>query len=210
MPKGPTEKRSITRRRLLDSAMDAFAERGYYGASIEDICERAGFTRGAFYSNFGSKDELFYALFEEHTDLILTRLRDALALAMADQHPLARFIEAVNSRADDEEERRWYLVTTEFTLYAIREPRAAETLAAYDARLRDELATVFAELLAATGREPVIDAVLLARMAIAVREGAGAQAYVERTATGPKLLERLLVPTLLEAFSRPAQEASHN
>jgi AcrR family transcriptional regulator len=51
-------RRQATRERVLEAAGEVFAERGFHGASVEDICERAGFTRGAFYSNFSSKDDL--------------------------------------------------------------------------------------------------------------------------------------------------------
>ncbi|WP_300265228.1 TetR/AcrR family transcriptional regulator [Microbacterium sp.] len=57
-----TRRRENTRARLLDAAAEIFAEIGLEGASVEAICERAGFTRGAFYSNFDSKDELFLQL----------------------------------------------------------------------------------------------------------------------------------------------------
>lgn len=76
MPKGLTKRRPRTRARLLEAALAVFAERGFHGTSIEDICQQAGFTRGAFYSNFASKDELFLALFDAHTEQVLDRLRD--------------------------------------------------------------------------------------------------------------------------------------
>ncbi|GAA2904616.1 AcrR family transcriptional regulator [Microbacterium keratanolyticum] len=57
-----TRSRENTRARLLDAAAQVFAEVGLEGASVENICERAGFTRGAFYSNFESKDALFLEL----------------------------------------------------------------------------------------------------------------------------------------------------
>jgi len=47
--------------RLIESAGKVFAERGFYGASVEEITERAGFSRGAFYSNFTSREDLFLA-----------------------------------------------------------------------------------------------------------------------------------------------------
>lgn len=59
------EQREETRRRLLDAAGRIFARRGYEAASVEEIAELAGFTRGAFYSNFRDKDELFVAFLEE-------------------------------------------------------------------------------------------------------------------------------------------------
>ena len=57
-------RRGRTRTRLLDAAVDVFAERGIEGATVELICERAGFTRGAFYSNFSTKEELLLAAAE--------------------------------------------------------------------------------------------------------------------------------------------------
>lgn len=57
-----SRRRENTRARLMDAAAQVFAEVGLEGASVEAICERAGFTRGAFYSNFESKDELFLDL----------------------------------------------------------------------------------------------------------------------------------------------------
>jgi AcrR family transcriptional regulator len=56
------EKQAETRRRLLDAAERVFLRRGLQGSSVEEIAAEAGFTRGAFYSNFNSKDELFVEL----------------------------------------------------------------------------------------------------------------------------------------------------
>ena len=55
----PKRRRSETVERLLDAALETFAEIGFAAASVEDICRRGGFTRGAFYSSFRTKDELF-------------------------------------------------------------------------------------------------------------------------------------------------------
>ncbi len=57
-------RRAQTRERLLAAATTVFAERGVNGASVEEICETAGFTRGAFYSNFADKDALVLALIQ--------------------------------------------------------------------------------------------------------------------------------------------------
>ncbi|WP_051208264.1 TetR/AcrR family transcriptional regulator [Propionicicella superfundia] len=58
-----TARRAHTRDRLLDAALEIFAAKGVQAATVEEICERAGFTRGAFYSNFESKDDLCVAAF---------------------------------------------------------------------------------------------------------------------------------------------------
>jgi AcrR family transcriptional regulator len=59
------ERRAETRSALLDAAARVFVERGFQGASVEAIAEEAGYTRGAFYSNFASKEDLFAELLQE-------------------------------------------------------------------------------------------------------------------------------------------------
>src|SRR2546430_17321371 len=55
-------RREHTRNLLLDAAKQVFAQRGFEGASLEEIAEAAGYTRGAIYKHFGSKEELFLAV----------------------------------------------------------------------------------------------------------------------------------------------------
>ncbi|QLD11249.1 TetR/AcrR family transcriptional regulator [Microbacterium oleivorans] len=71
-----TRSRENTRARLLDAAAEVFGEVGLDAASVEAVCDRAGFTRGAFYSNFASKDELFLALVERSSSEKLDRVAD--------------------------------------------------------------------------------------------------------------------------------------
>ncbi|GAF49452.1 putative TetR family transcriptional regulator [Rhodococcus wratislaviensis NBRC 100605] len=200
MPRGSTGRRAVTTARLLASAAEVFAERGFNGASIEMICERADFTRGAFYSNFASKDELFFAMFEAHVGVLLTRLRTALELASGASDPLQHFASLVSRQSDDD--RQWFLISTEFTLYAIRNPEAAAALARKDEAVRQEIGRIFTELLATAGREFIIDAALVARFAVALREGGNAQEFVEPGSLDARFVERLALPAVLDAFSR--------
>ncbi|SEP92892.1 TetR/AcrR family transcriptional regulator [Lentzea albida] len=204
MPRGTTGQRAVTRSRLLASAAEVFAERGFNGASIEMICDRAGFTRGAFYSNFASKDELFFTMFEAHAAAVLTRLRSALDQARQASDPLQHFVNLANRPSEDE--RQWFLISTEFTLYAIRNPEAAAVLARKDEEVRQGIARIFAELLAASGREFVIDPALVARFAVALREGGNAQELVEPGSIDSRLVERLVLPVVLDAFSRASSD----
>ncbi|WP_078278024.1 TetR/AcrR family transcriptional regulator [Mycobacteroides franklinii] len=206
MPKDWTHRRERTRARLLEAALDVFAERGFHGASIENICERAGFTRGAFYSNFSGKDELFFALFDASSDQLITQLQAALEQCRASPDPVGTFIALIDDKGPDQ--RRWYLISTEFTLYAIREPKAAAVLAEHDARLRREAAGVINELMSIADRELIIDTELVARLATALREGAAAQVYVEPDAVEARMLERLAFPAMLRAFSQPVHRPS--
>ncbi|WMX48407.1 TetR/AcrR family transcriptional regulator [Streptomyces roseicoloratus] len=202
MSKGVAQSRSRTRAALLRAALETFAEHGFHATSIEQICERAGFTRGAYYSNFASKEELFLALFDEHGDRIVRRLAEAIdALGPEDHTPerLARLASRV-----EPDERDWYLVSTEFTLHAIRDRQAAWVLARHDARLRAEIARGLERVLSRAGRELTVDADRFARLIVALREGGLAQSYVEPSELPPGTLEGAFLAPLLESVTRPA------
>src|SRR5690606_14404116 len=74
-----TRRRARTRANLLAAAFSVFAAKGFGHVSIEEICEAAGYSRGAFYSNFSSLGELFFALYEERAELIARQVAEALA-----------------------------------------------------------------------------------------------------------------------------------
>src|SRR5437879_12268045 len=68
-----------TRDKMFEAAARVFEEQGINGASIEAIATAAGFSRGAFYSNFASKDELIIAMLEDHVEQSIRRCLDLLA-----------------------------------------------------------------------------------------------------------------------------------
>lgn len=70
------ELRAETRRRLLDAAEAVFVRRGFDGASVEEITAEAGYSRGAFYSNFEGKEQLFFELLGERAYEEYTRMLD--------------------------------------------------------------------------------------------------------------------------------------
>lgn len=210
MPKGVTRRRPRTRAALLKAALEAFAEHGFHATTIEQICERAGYTRGAYYSNFASKEELFLALFDEHSDRTVRRLAEAIDTLTAEEYTLARLAELAARIEPDE--RDWYLVTTEFTLHAIRDRQAAWVLARHDERLRAEIARGLTLVLRRAGRELTVDADRFARLIVALREGGLAQSYVEPAALPPGSLEREFLAPLLEISTRelPVPEGQSN
>lgn len=201
MPKGVTKRRPRTRAALLRAALETFAEHGFHAVSIEQICERAGFTRGAYYSNFASKEELFLALFDEHGERVVRRLAEAIDALAPEECTLEWFAELVARIEPDE--RDWYLVSMEFTLHAIRDPRAAWVLARHEARLRAELARGLELVVHRAGRELTMDADRLTRLIVALREGGLAQSYVEPDEFPPGSLERGFLAPLLKSATRP-------
>ena len=201
MPRGLTKRRPLTRARLLDAALDTFAEIGFQGATIEQICDRAGFTRGAFYSNFASKEELFYALFERNAALVVERMEEVAAQVDPGLPWETQIAELTSSVGPDE--RRWFLVSTEFTLYAIRHPAAAGVLAEHDAKLRAAMLPILREMYDRAGLVPTVDLDLVARLLIAMREGGMTQSYVEPAEFPPGQLERLFGAAVLRAVATP-------
>jgi AcrR family transcriptional regulator len=199
-----TKRRPRTVARLLEAAYDTFSEVGFTGASIEVICKRAGFTRGAFYSNFASKDELFLALFDEHAQRALERLAQRIQAVTINEPTIERIAQELSKV--DPDERKWYLVSTEFTLHAIRNRAAARRLAAHDARLRIELIGLLREMFAHAGRVSTVDLDMFARLLIAIREGSLAQSYVEPRKLPAGTLERTFAATLLTAVSTPGPQ----
>ena len=79
MSEAVTPRRAATRERLMDAAVVMFAEKGVLGATVEEICEQAGFSRGAFYSNFDSKDDLCLAVIQQQGLTNLAAAREVTA-----------------------------------------------------------------------------------------------------------------------------------
>jgi AcrR family transcriptional regulator len=121
------ESRSVTRSRLLDAAAAVFAEKGFHGASLDEIAERAGYSRGAVYSNFADKDELFLALIDQRNE---QAIREISELLKADRSPDA-FIQSLMRRHSERagDARARFLLTSEFRLYAIRNRKVRTKLA---------------------------------------------------------------------------------
>ena len=201
MPKGTTARRPRTRAALLTAALAAFAEHGFQATTIERICARAGYTRGAFYSNFTSKDELFLELFDQHSERTVLRLAAVMDAIPTEDLTLDRLAERVCEIEPDE--RDWYLVTTEFTLHAIRNPETARILARHDARLREALVQGITGHLGRAGLALTVGAEELARLLVAIREGGQAQSYVEPEQLPPGRLERLFLARILTAVTEP-------
>ena len=79
-----TRRKENTRAKLVRASLDVFVEKGIDGATVDDLVKAAGFTRGAFYSSFSSKEEVFIALFDEVTAELMAIANSSLESAVAD------------------------------------------------------------------------------------------------------------------------------
>lgn len=132
-----TRRRVRTRADLLRAAFAVFAAKGFGHVSIEEVCEAAGYSRGAFYSNFATLDELFFALYTERAELIAAQVSVALAGGGPDLDVPATVDRVTEVLLLD---RDWLLVKTDFLVRAARDPDVSRTLLEHRARLRRAIA----------------------------------------------------------------------
>lgn len=154
-----TPRRRRTRERLLEAAAEVFAVEGLQGASVEAVCAKAGFSRGAFYSNFDSKEELFVSMLEREFEHRAAELRAHTATLMptlAERTNTLSAAEAAAFVADffppGEEALTWFTLETELTLLAMREPRSAPSLTGHLDRFYESIAEAVTATLHAAGR----------------------------------------------------------
>lgn len=113
--------RAQTRTRLLQAAGEVFAERGYDHASLDEVAAAAGLTKGAVYSSFAGKEELFYALMVERIGERLALVAEAVDSQSTPEAMTSdagsRLVGLISSQAD------WHLLFIEFWARAVRDPR---------------------------------------------------------------------------------------
>lgn len=142
------ESKVQTRARLLEAAAAVFTEKGFHGASVEEIAERAGYTRGGFYSNFVDKAEVVLALLDEHTSAGVTEVTTLLSDATS---PAEAFARLSKRREESVRDPSWLMLSTEFWLYAMRNPEVRPRLAERERELRDAYASAIEALFTSLG-----------------------------------------------------------
>ena len=163
------EQQARTRSALLESATRVLAEKVLHGASIDDITSAAGFTKGAFYANFTSKEELFLVMLDEHFAERLAAVRGLISgqdgLAEEVSRAGQDFTDALRGDQD------WCRLFLEFTSHATRDDGFRDEFVARTQALRDQIATIYAERAAAVGFVPPVSPERIARMVFAMAHG---------------------------------------
>ncbi|QUQ67957.1 TetR/AcrR family transcriptional regulator [Kutzneria sp. CA-103260] len=210
---GVTRRRAQTRERLIEAAYEVFAEHGIRDAPVELICERAGFTRGAFYSNFDSKEQLFLAVHEVQAQERIDRLRVSVDAAIeaadiADPDVATDVLRQtgelfMESLASD---RTWYQLNVEFSAQALRQEDLRPLTADAETRFQDALSEILLTTLDRLGRRLTVDvhsavltiiALYEATLKRAILRGTDDRHYV--TEVLPRLFAALIVPTEKES-----------
>ncbi|WP_228001135.1 TetR/AcrR family transcriptional regulator [Nocardia australiensis] len=168
-----TRRRSETRNRLLTAAYEVFAEEGFGRTTVERVCDRAGFTRGAFYSNFSSLDELFLAMWEQRSAAMLAEVRATLDdFADNGVTDIGAAVELLDDAVPIDE--AWYRITAEFTAHALRTPALRQVMAAREATIVAALMPTVTSALARVGR-CVADPDALGQALVAAHDGTTVQ-----------------------------------
>jgi len=195
-----TRRRAQTRQRLLDAAREVFAREGFGRSTVEQVCEAAGFTRGAFYSNFTSLDELFLEMWAQESASMVSRLHDVAA----DDAPKVNNVRSAVKRVLEAlpVDAEWFQITAEFTAHAVRTPGLAEVMARREEAIQEALFPVIDQLLEQIDRR-VTNRVALGRSLVAAYDGTLTQLAVEPNSTSARSHRIDLFTLLVESYSAP-------
>jgi AcrR family transcriptional regulator len=159
----------VTCDKLFEAAARVFEEQGIGGASIEAIAAAAGFSRGAFYSNFKSKDELIIAMLEDHVEQSIRRNLDLLAV----HKNLADFIEALKAmdRTRQDPLGRSPLLHMEMILYVARAEKRRPELAKRLRARRKLIADIVETTLKNSGKNGALNPAWTGSIVLALEDG---------------------------------------
>lgn len=172
-----TRRKENTRAKLVRASLDVFVEKGIDGATVDDLVKAAGFTRGAFYSSFSSKEEVFIALFDEVTAELMAIANSSVESAVAD-------VEADEScsilEADDAQVmlavfegirpfgRQWYLLYSDAIARSLRDEALRAELAEQRERMRNQIGALLTTRLEASGERALLPVEDLAQLLMGI------------------------------------------
>jgi AcrR family transcriptional regulator len=200
------EARKQTRERLLDAAADAFKRLGYHGASLEAVAEAAGYTKGAVYSNFDTKADLFMALLDRYVEAEISGQEGQFA---------GQTLEEAIDSLDTIFERQimtdplWTVLRMEFWLVATRDAEVRRRLVAEAEPYRQGAGEIIDGMLANAGRTAPFTGRELGILLNALATGLAIQLQHEPDAVDPKLLVRAARQLVGLKAAAPAEGTSH-
>ncbi|WP_191621818.1 TetR/AcrR family transcriptional regulator [Microbacterium caowuchunii] len=171
--------RENTRARLMAAASEVFAESGLDGASVEAISERAGFTRGAFYSNFATKEELFAGMMqrvsEQKLERVSSRIRELEDEGAAQASPADIVMRVLDLEGED---RAGIVLMSEIRTNAMRDRRLASAYLEWQEAMVGRVTGIIADLATRYGLRLRLPAADAARMLIQNWDSAAVHAVI--------------------------------
>ena len=197
------ERQEHTRRCLLESAGRVFARRGLTQASVDEVAADAGFTKGAVYANFASKEELFLTMLDAKFAARLDAMDRALS---TDEPPEAQaraagrdFVTHLDLDPD------WARLFIEAGLHASRDEGFREQLLTRYAAMRERMAELLRRRAHAGGFDPGVPFEQLATMVFAMANGVAFERLVEPDAVPDDLFSSMLELFTVGASSRQSR-----
>ncbi len=189
------QRQEHTRTCLLEAAGRVFARRGLTQASVDEVAADAGFTKGAVYANFGSKEELFLVMLDRK---FAQRLADLGAVLETDEPPEAQARAAGRDfLAQISGDPEWGRLFVEAALHASRHETFRVQLQASYAQMRASMVELLRARFESEGLESAVPIEQLAMMFFAMANGVGFERLVERDTVPDDLFA-----TMLELFTR--------
>ena len=170
------ESQEATRERLIQAAERSFVRHGFDASSVEAIAEDAGYSRGAFYSNFRSKDELFVEVLKSKRNEIDGSLKEIVA---TEPDPARRLRAVLDWYVQLDVTREWIILETEFTLRALRNRAARTRLAEFNQQREREYTALAERHFSESGEEPPARPEALAMALFAASKGLAELALIE-------------------------------
>ena len=207
-PEGRRGRRSRenTRARLVEAAVAVFAERPFGAVTVDQLVAAAGFTRGAFYSNFSSIEELFHVVYVHQADQMIRAVNDVLDDIGPGELPPEAFssvFEALHPYG-----RTWFPLHQEYALLAVRHPEARDQFLANVQHFQEPMEGLVQRMLTLLDREPALPLAQVREILVALylhalgTEQLGTD-RLGRGGLGTRQLVADVLPQLLLGLSRP-------
>jgi AcrR family transcriptional regulator len=202
------ERKGRTREELLAAARRVFVRRGFHQSSLDEIAEEAGYTKGAVYSNFDGKDDLFLALLAAHYDERIEVHRALfLAVSLGDPEEARRAVARAMLQAY-EHDPAWWTLVSDFSTHASRDPEVRARLR----ELREGFLAALADLIVQVGERHGLayrlPAQEVARATGALLRGLVLDWILEPDGDGRGAYFEETVAAFLRGVSIPVQEGS--
>ena len=159
-----------TRALLLDAAEEVFAEKGFTPASLDDIARAAGYTKGAIYKHFATKEDLFLAVSDRYWRRYFDNFAEVLSAATEVGEPELDAIAQRWRQLSIDRGAEHAALGHEFTLYLLRNPDARERVAAKRSEVVDELAKFIVGGLERLGASLLIPPLTFAQVLVATSD----------------------------------------
>jgi len=185
------ESQAETRARLMSSAARVFARRGLQQASIDEVAEDAGFTKGAFYANFKNKEELFLAMLDERFAQRIEEIEGVIMGEGSTAEKARRYGDsfAETLRADSEWERLFF----EFSAYAMRDEQFREELITRHGAMLKRIAAALEAEAEQYDEEPILLSEQVALMTHAMTNGFALEKLLQGDAVPDELYGTMLM-----------------